>query len=305
MNPYSFENFETNVETKLNQLCESIPSPLKESIQYSVKSGGKRVRPRLLYQIGDAFQIEPETLFTLALSVELVHTYTLIHDDLPCMDNDDERRGKPTNHIVFGESTALLAGDALQSLAIECLMTLEKSSDSKILLKAVKILVQAMGGKKVIAGQVSEKLLETNPSFETLIKVFALKTGSLFVPCLLLPALFSPKLFPHFKIIEPLLEQIGNQIGIAFQMADDLEDEKTMTEEYPPTHIRAYLKDSETLLWVKKYIENTPSSLFQSDLSQYDLKKVIPKECIQQLLLLEKIIIEILNLILMKCEQTQ
>lgn len=195
-------------------------SQFKSSFEYSLHQGGKRFRPLISILIGEQFGVSPQIIFPWALAVEMVHTYSLIHDDLPCMDDDDMRRGKPTNHKVFGEDLALLSGDALQSEAFQVLSESFKNQSGKGL-ELVGILSQAIGIQGMASGQAldlasSKKVLKENE----LMQIHQLKTAALIqasaegagVVCgLNLEKRQQLKLF-------------GNCLGLAFQIKDDLLD---------------------------------------------------------------------------------
>ena len=202
---------------------------LPDSMLYSANGGGKRIRPTLTIEFCKLFAGDVKAALPLAAAVELVHTYSLIHDDLPCMDNDDMRRGKPTNHKVFGEATALLAGDGLLTLAFSVICSSEElSSEAKV--KAVKMLADFAGANGMIGGQLLDLEAEiTPPSEERLLKIYELKTGALLRAAAKLGCLAA-------KITDDaVLEKAdcyAKNIGIAFQIIDDIldvcGDEKTL-----------------------------------------------------------------------------
>jgi geranylgeranyl diphosphate synthase type II len=161
-----------------------------------------------------------EAALPAALALEMVHCFTLIHDDLPCMDDDDFRRGMPSNHKKFGESTALLAGDALMAQAIDTFM--DSQVEPQRLLDGLRVLVWAMGPKGVIAGQAAESLLDSNSSLDDLESMHRLKTGALFSAALLIPKNFAG--ISDESSLGRALIQFADELGLAFQMADDLED---------------------------------------------------------------------------------
>ena len=201
---------------------------LYDSMLYSAKGGGKRIRPFLTLAVCRMLGGKESAALPLAVAVELIHTYSLIHDDLPCMDNDDERRGRPSNHIAFGEATALLAGDALLTLAFEtvCADT-ELSAESR--LKAVKLLSENAGVKGMIGGQQLDLIGETDGlSKDTHLKMNLLKTGALIRAAALLGCIAADADADTFAA----LDRYAESIGLAFQVTDDLlddgeEDEKT------------------------------------------------------------------------------
>ena len=168
-------------------LAEMLPSEncteanVIKSIRYSLLAGGKRIRPTLLLAFNEIFGGDTQTALPFACAVEMIHTYSLIHDDLPCMDNDDLRRGKPSNHVVFGEDVALLAGDALQSLAFSSMLSadvLKKSGINGAI--AAGFLANASGATGMVGGQVIDLETENkNPDIEAILEMYSKKTGAL------------------------------------------------------------------------------------------------------------------------------
>ncbi|MBQ8439041.1 MAG: polyprenyl synthetase family protein, partial [Clostridia bacterium] len=153
--------------------------PLLDSERYSLFAGGKRIRPMLALEFCRMFGGEDEAALPFACAVEMIHTYSLIHDDLPCMDNDDMRRGKPTNHKVFGESTALLAGDALLTGAFEAAAS-NRAVDAEVAVKAVAYLANCAGRYGMVGGQIMDLEGEHKKlSLDELLKLHSLKTGAL------------------------------------------------------------------------------------------------------------------------------
>jgi len=201
---------------------------LPQSMLYSANGGGKRIRPALTIEFCKMLSGNEKAALSLAAAVELVHTYSLIHDDLPCMDNDDMRRGKPTNHKVYGEATALLAGDALLTLAFSVICSCEELSDSAKV-KAVKMLADFAGANGMIGGQqidlAGEKRKLTADEHR---QMNLLKTGAL-IKC---AALFGCIAANADKTAFKRAEIYAENVGLAFQVTDDIldmgeEDEKT------------------------------------------------------------------------------
>ena len=213
--------------------------------------GGKRIRPRIVLATGSALGVAESTQDALAIALELIHTYTLIHDDLPCMDNDDFRRGRPTNHRQFGEATALLAGDALIPLAFEAIAKIQDpAAPPTALRRAIVALARASGGPGVIAGQLDETEFDTASTLDDLLDVFRKKTGALFGLAFELPALFSSRLD---ETALQSLHATGESIGVAFQIADDLEDaHPALNVPHPRHHVRAHLTDAESVGWIDR-----------------------------------------------------
>ncbi|MFD0965333.1 (2E,6E)-farnesyl diphosphate synthase [Seminibacterium arietis] len=198
------------------------PSPLNEAMKYGVLLGGKRIRPFLVYVTGRMLGASMEQLDYAAAAIESIHAYSLIHDDLPAMDNDNLRRGKPTCHIAFDESTAILAGDALQSFAFELLTEIpELSNQQKISL--IKTLAIAAGVKGMCLGQSLDLISEQKQiSLLALETIHRNKTGALLCAALKLGFLCSP----HFEdqLLAKSLENYCAAIGLAFQIQDDILD---------------------------------------------------------------------------------
>lgn len=193
---------------------------LKKSFSYSLGSGGKRFRPVLAVLIGEAFGVPPQKIFPWALAVEMIHTYSLIHDDLPCMDNDDLRRGQPTNHKVFGESTALLAGDVLQTEAFG-LIAEKFQNDPTMGLELTKLLAQAAGAQGMVSGQAIDMAVKNQTmTKDELFLMHALKTGALIRVAAEGAAVICG--LPADK--RKLCRAYGEQLGLAFQLKDDILD---------------------------------------------------------------------------------
>lgn len=196
---------------------------LAEAMEYALLNGGKRLRPLLIYLVGNMLDCDQSDLSTLALAVESIHAYSLVHDDLPAMDDDDLRRGQPTCHIKFDEATAILAGDALQCLAFEVLASAPLSDNAnKYRIDIIKALSRAAGGSGMVAGQ-SIDLMSTNKDVElaTLQKLHALKTGAILKACVELPYLICGK--AETVEFEHILN-FAHNIGMAFQIQDDILD---------------------------------------------------------------------------------
>ena len=216
------------LETHIKRVLESIkdiPEQLKKSIEYSLlDNGGKRMRPILLIETYRMFGGEPtDAIYNFAVAVECVHTYSLIHDDLPSMDNDDFRRGKPTNHKVFGEGIAVLAGDALLNLAYEIIFDIAKSSDDPAnAIKAGAYFSKCMGARGLIAGQVVDILAGDKITGDELKYVFRHKTGDLVIGPVVAGAIMGGA---QKHEIEHMLE-FADYFSYAFQIRDDILDYK-------------------------------------------------------------------------------
>ena len=195
-----------------------------ESMEYSVKNGGKRVRPLLTMLFCDACGGDVNSALPFAQAVEFIHTYSLIHDDLPCMDNDDYRRGKPSNHKVYGEAFALLAGDGLLTAAFERISQgcLDGLYDSETAISGVSALSSLAGSRGMIGGQVVDLLNENNPDadFDTLQLMDSLKTGALIEAACVLGCIVAGADEEKFDAARTF----SQNIGLAFQIKDDILD---------------------------------------------------------------------------------
>lgn len=198
-------------------------SELLPAMKYGLFPGGKKIRSKVLIDFGSLLSIEYKTLIAIGASVECIHAYSLIHDDLPCMDNDKIRRGKPSTHIKFGESTAVLAGNSLLTMAFEILSSPTLKISEKIKINLIKKLSECSGHLGIAGGQYldlsyEKKKISKNKIIEMEIK----KTGKLFSFCCAAPAIIKNKNIKEVKFFE----NIGSDIGLLFQIADDLIDFK-------------------------------------------------------------------------------
>lgn len=204
------------------------PKHLPKAMRYAVLNGGKRLRPLLVYATGKIFNAKPDLLDHAACAVEFVHCYSLVHDDLPAMDNDDLRRGKLTCHRAFDEATAILAGDALQTLAFKILAdSFYSGLSAPIVLEMIKTLADACGSNGMAGGQVIDLRAEGHKlNLSELKRLHELKTGALISASIKLGALIggaSPKQLEA-------LAKFSRYIGLAFQIKDDILDIETPTE---------------------------------------------------------------------------
>lgn len=194
---------------------------LKEAMKYSLMAGGKRLRPSLSLATAELFDHDLNNVISFACSIEMIHTYSLIHDDLPAMDNDDYRRGKLTNHKVFGEAMAILAGDALLNMAYENMMKDALASDNKGKLKAMSIIAEYAGGLGMIGGQVIDLESEgKRVDSDTLRTMHRLKTGALIKAPVESAAVICGAGDKELK----LLSDYAANLGLAFQIKDDILD---------------------------------------------------------------------------------
>lgn len=216
------ERVERKLERVLPPSAEA-PARLHGAVRYSVLNGGKRLRPLLVYATGQMLGVPAIQLDAPAVAVELVHCYSLVHDDLPAMDDDDLRRGRPTTHRRYDEATAVLVGDALQMLAFEILATdRDLPADPARRLQLVTLLAEACGSRGMTGGQALDLAAEHRPvSPAELETIHRLKTGRLLQAAVLMGAALSPRLD---EATQNTLARFGERIGLAFQIRDDLLD---------------------------------------------------------------------------------
>jgi len=213
---------------------KTVPPVLQEAMLYSLFAGGKRIRPILAIASFEACGGDASEVVPYASTLELIHTYSLIHDDLPCMDNDDLRRGKPTNHKVYGEAIAVLAGDALLTEAFDLLAdpSFAKTIKEGDLLRALREVAHASGFKGMVAGQVQDMLSENaEADRDTLQFIHRHKTAALIRASVRMGAILSG--CDDIKL--DALTSYGNNIGHAFQVIDDILDVEGNTEELGKT----------------------------------------------------------------------
>ena len=226
---YQFGTELKQVQDRINQFLanqfeeiDSYNAPLRDAMKYGLLLGGKRVRPFLVYATGKMLGAEMPALDYAAAAIESIHAYSLIHDDLPAMDNDELRRGQPTCHIAFDEATAILAGDALQSFAFE-ILTQAPSLSAEQKLQLVKVLAQSSGVQGMCLGQSLDLISEHKQvNLDELELIHRNKTGALLTGALKMGFICSP----HFenKELEQQLERYSQAIGLAFQVQDDILD---------------------------------------------------------------------------------
>jgi len=196
---------------------------IDESIVYALEAPGKRVRPTLLYLVSDALSLELDHVDAIAGALETIHTYSLVHDDLPCMDDDDLRRGQPSLHKKYNEATAVLAGDAMQSMALEMLLDNQYFTEKQNNLLA-KMLLETIGSKGMILGQALDIEYESREANESEILLMCeLKTGVLIEFCFLAPLMIADATNEKWK-------RLGKIVGISFQLIDDLLDLQETSE---------------------------------------------------------------------------
>ena len=223
------------MQTQLNKIAKDTNLFLKKFIkkqkkseliipmQYGLFSGGKKIRSKILIDIGSLFKINYKSLIIIGSAVECIHSYSLIHDDLPCMDNDSIRRSKPSTHIKFGESTAVLAGNSLLTMAFEILSHKDLNISEKIKNKLINKISESSGHLGIAGGQYLDLSYEHKKvSKRRVIEMEIKKTGKLFSFCCVAPLIIRKKSKKEIN----KFENLGADIGLLFQVADDLIDHK-------------------------------------------------------------------------------
>ena len=200
---------------------------LIKSMKYGLLPGGKKIRSKILVDVGKIFNLNYRTLIKVGAAVECIHAYSLIHDDLPCMDNDSIRRGKLSTHKKFGESTAVLAGNSLLTLAFEILSDRNLMLKEKTKVELINLISKCSGHTGIAGGQYLDlnyerKKIKKNKIIDMQMK----KTGKLFAFCCIVPPMISNKNTNTLKVFE----KIGYEIGLLFQITDDLIDYKGITK---------------------------------------------------------------------------
>jgi len=223
------------MQKKLNKIAQDTNLFLKKFIKrqkkseliipmkYGLFSGGKKIRSKILIDIGSMFRVNYRSLIILGAAVECIHAYSLIHDDLPCMDNDTIRRGKPSTHIKYGESTAVLAGNSLLTMAFEILSHKVLNISEKIKINLINKLSESSGHLGIAGGQYLDLSFEHKKvSKKRIVEMEIKKTGKLFSFCCVAPLIIKKKSKQEIQ----KFENIGADIGLLFQVADDLIDNK-------------------------------------------------------------------------------
>jgi geranylgeranyl diphosphate synthase type II len=216
--------YKTLVEARLKNVVSVLETPenLSKAMLYSLEAGGKRIRPLLLFAVIESFGKDPKLGLDTAAAIEMVHTYSLIHDDLPSMDDDDLRRGKLTNHKVFGEATAILAGDALLTLSFNLLANIpEQYTPAKVKLSLIRGLSQAAGAVGMVGGQAADMEGEGKQlTLEELEYIHVNKTGKLLEYSIIAGA----EIADGSEVQKEVLTRFAYHIGLAFQIRDDILD---------------------------------------------------------------------------------
>lgn len=217
----NYADYRQFFENHLQSFCDKLvckPQILKDSLIYSLKLGGKRIRPVLMLSFADLLELDRKKVLNFALALELIHTYSLIHDDLPEMDNDDFRRGKPSNHKVFGVGNAVLAGDGLLNTAYSILFN--ESFNETDCIAAAKFICDCAGINGMIAGQSADLLHENDETVdeETLDFIYLNKTAQLIMAACVTPSILSRgKYYSEIKTF-------SRDLGFLFQLTDDILD---------------------------------------------------------------------------------
>jgi farnesyl diphosphate synthase len=247
---------------------------LVAAMEYGLFPGGKKIRSKILIDIGAIFKINYKTLISIGAAVECIHAYSLIHDDLPCMDDDKMRRGKISTHIKFGESTAVLAGNSLLTMAFEILVSSNLKINEKIKVDLVKKLSVSSGHLGIAGGQYLDLNFEKKKvSKNKIIDMEIKKTGKLFSFCCAAPVIIKRKSNKQIKFFE----NIGSNIGLLFQIADDLIDFKGSTVIAGKITGKDKKKGKATLINLLgyqnaiKYADKIKSKIIK-DLNKYSLK---------------------------------
>lgn len=221
-----FYKYKHDIDTKMREILlskEEIAKPLREAMEYSLYAGGKRVRPVLLMEAARAVGGDPRSVLDYATAIEFIHTYSLIHDDLPALDDDEYRRGKKTNHKVFGEDMAILAGDGLQSLAWEVMLSditacTEQGGIPRNRILAANEIAMAAGTEAMVSGQVMDiSSCSDEVNLTRLEKMHRMKTGALITAAVVAGAILADA--DEKQVVA--FRKYGENIGLAFQMVDD------------------------------------------------------------------------------------
>ena len=201
-------------------LLKQKKTDLIKPMKYGLLPGGKKIRSKLIVDVGKIFNLKYQNLIQVSAAVECIHAYSLIHDDLPCMDNDSLRRGKLSTHRKYGQSTAILAGNSLLTIAFEILSEKNFKIDNRVKIKLIKLISECAGHSGIAGGQYLDLSFERKKiSIKKIIEMQINKTGKLFSFCCMAPVIMSKKNDNLKKF-----DKIGSDIGLLFQIADDLID---------------------------------------------------------------------------------
>ena len=239
---------------------------LTKPMIYGLLPGGKKVRSKILFDIGSIFEVDKKNILQVAAAVECIHAYSLIHDDLPCMDNDNLRRGKLTTHKKFSESTAILAGNSLLTIAFQILSEKKLNLDNHKKIELINLLSESSGHTGIAGGQfldLSYEKIKKNKN--QIINMQIKKTGKLFSFCCVAPIIMSGKTKYRNKFTK-----IGNEIGLLFQIADDLIDLRGKTSSAGKKTKKDFKKGKATLISLLgtnntiKYADNLKLKIIKS-----------------------------------------
>ena len=254
---------------------------LIKSMKYGLLPGGKKIRSKLIVDVGKIFNIEYKKLIYLSAAVECIHAYSLIHDDLPCMDDDNLRRGKLSTHKKFGESTAILAGNSLLTIAFEILSHKNFNVNEKVKIYLINLISKTSGHAGIAGGQYSDLNFEHKKiPLKKIIRMQINKTGKLFSFCCMAPAIISKK-----KKYLNSFDKLGSDIGLLFQISDDLIDYKGSSKKAGKKTKKDIKKGKATLISLLgykntiKYNENIKKNIFKKinkfGKKAYDLKDTV------------------------------
>jgi farnesyl diphosphate synthase len=272
----------TQVEQALSDwVAPTAPERLDEAMRYAVLDGGKRLRPLLVFAAAQAVGAQKDCPATLraACAVELIHAYSLVHDDMPCMDNDVLRRGKPTVHVKFGQAQALLAGDALQALAFELLTPTEDVVDATTQAKLCRLLAMSAGCHGMAGGQAIDLAnVGQHLNLDQLKHMHKLKTGALLQASVMMGAACVPQGQTVTEQAQLALQHYGEALGVAFQVVDDILDVTADTatlgktagkdaQDNKPTFV-SLMGLEKSSLYANQLLEQALSALDKSGLAQ-------------------------------------
>lgn len=282
--PFSFKDYMIQKASSVHKALDEavyVKSPIKihEAMRYSLLAGGKRVRPALCLAACELVGGDESNAMPAACAVEMIHTMSLIHDDLPCMDNDDLRRGKPTNHKVFGEDVAVLAGDSLLAFAFEHIATATSGVSSSRIVAAVGELAKSIGAEGLVAGQVVDisSTGQSDVGLEQLEFIHIHKTAALLEAAVVLGALLGGGSDEEVE----KLRKYARQVGLLFQVVDDILDVTKSSQELGKTAGKDLVTDKATypkLMGLEKsreFAENLNKEA-KEQLSGFDLEKAAP-----------------------------
>lgn len=234
------KNVQISVDKKLEELVQKNEDKLIKAMLYSLFTGGKRLRPMLVIETAKLLGTESEDVITVGCAIEMVHTYSLIHDDLPAMDNDDFRRGKPSIHKQFDEETAILTGDSLLTMSFEVLSSCLKNTNVEKKCKMIELLSKSIGYQGMCLGQSLDLAYEKSGKLKSGVeaeKINKLKTGAMFRACVEIGCILGEANDKERVALVNFTENFGQ----AFQLRDDLEDDEIDEESIPM--IKKKIKD--------------------------------------------------------------